>query len=68
MAQYLLTVQAVTQLWIDGFSGDFAALARMQGLVVSAKAVATLCVSPSVGALSDAVGRRKTSSGAVRSA
>ena len=32
MLQYLLTTQAVTQIWIDGFGGDFAAMARLQGL------------------------------------
>jgi len=58
MIQYLVTVQAVTQLWIDGFGGDFAAMARAQGVVASLKSAATLCASPSVGAFSDAVGRK----------
>lgn len=58
MLQYLVTVQAVTQLWIDGFAGNFAGMAQMQGIVNSLKSVVTLCASPSVGALSDAIGRK----------
>ena len=58
MLQYLLTVQAVTQLWIDGFAGNFAGMAQMQGGVSSLKSVVTLCAAPSVGALSDAIGRK----------
>jgi MFS transporter, DHA1 family, tetracycline resistance protein len=58
MGQYLLTTQATMQIWMDSYAGDFAGLARAQGLCASLGSLINFVVGPAGGALSDAMGRK----------
>jgi MFS family permease len=58
MLQYLLTTQATMQIWIENFGGDFAALARLQGLCSTFSSLVAFAVGPALGSLTDTVGRK----------
>jgi hypothetical protein len=58
MLQYLLTTQAVTQMWIVRFDGDFAAMARLQGLCSTLSSLVAFAVGPALGSLTDTIGRK----------
>ena len=54
----MIRMQTETQIWINAFAGDFAGQALMQGNVESAGGVLGFILTPVLGGLSDAIGRR----------
>ena len=54
----MLRMQTETQIWLNAFAGDFAGQARVQGNLESLSSMIGFVVSPVLGGLSDAIGRR----------
>ena len=54
----MLRMQTETQIWLNAFAGDFAGQARVQGNLESISGILGFIVSPILGGLSDAYGRR----------
>jgi DHA1 family tetracycline resistance protein-like MFS transporter len=54
----MLRMQTETQIWLNAFAGDFAGQARVQGNLESIAGILGFLVSPILGGLSDALGRR----------
>ena len=54
----MLRIQTETQIWLNAFAGDFAGQARAQGNLESISGILGFIVSPILGGLSDAYGRR----------
>ena len=54
----MLRIQTETQIWLNAFAGDFAGQARVQGNLESISGILGFIVSPILGGLSDAYGRR----------
>ena len=54
----MLRMQTETQIWLNAFAGDYAGQARVQGNLESISGILGFIVSPIIGGLSDAYGRR----------
>jgi predicted MFS family arabinose efflux permease len=46
------------EIWLEAFSGDFAAQARAQGLLESASGILSFVLNPILGGVSDSFGRK----------
>jgi DHA1 family tetracycline resistance protein-like MFS transporter len=58
MLQYQITSQMDTQIWLNHYKGDFAAMARTTSMMMSVLMTGGFFVTPLLGAISDCYGRK----------